>query len=122
MVESVGDAYLAVAGVGISEKREQHVERVAITARNLTSPLYGESIQRPSPPYSPDLAPMDFRVFPEVKSQLRGIRFASKQELTVAAKRIVSSFDADWYRDTFDKWISRHIQCIRVGGDYVEKI
>ncbi|KAH3719445.1 hypothetical protein DPMN_062280 [Dreissena polymorpha] len=46
----------------------------------------------------PDLAPMDFRVFPEVKSQLRGIRFASKQELTVAAKRIVSSFDADWQR------------------------
>ncbi|KAH3697942.1 hypothetical protein DPMN_085454 [Dreissena polymorpha] len=39
---------------------------------------------------------MEFRVFPEVKSQLRGIRFASKQELTVAAKRIVSSFDADW--------------------------
>ncbi|KAH3821382.1 hypothetical protein DPMN_123146 [Dreissena polymorpha] len=44
----------------------------------------------------PDLAPLDFRVFPEVKSQLRGIRFASKQELTVAAKRIVLSFDADW--------------------------
>ena len=67
---------------------------------------------------------MDFRVFPEVKSQLRGIRFASKQELTVAAKRIVSSFDAGWYRDrdTFDKWISRHIKCIRVRGDYVEKI
>ncbi|KAH3883448.1 hypothetical protein DPMN_007405 [Dreissena polymorpha] len=38
---------------------------------------------------------MDFRVFPEVKSRLRGIRFASKQEPTVAAKRIVSSFDAD---------------------------
>ncbi|KAH3848483.1 hypothetical protein DPMN_090849 [Dreissena polymorpha] len=35
---------------------------------------------------------MDFRVFPEVKSQLRGIRVGSKQELTVAAKRIVSSF------------------------------
>ncbi|KAH3828088.1 hypothetical protein DPMN_130038 [Dreissena polymorpha] len=66
---------------------------------------------------NPDLAPMDFRVFPEVKSQLRGIRFASKQELTVAAKRVVLSFDADWYRDTFDKWISGHIKCIRVGGD-----
>ncbi|KAH3716918.1 hypothetical protein DPMN_059652, partial [Dreissena polymorpha] len=50
---------------------------------------------RLSHPYSPYLAPMDFHVFPEVKSQLRGIRFASKQELTVAAKRIVSSFDAD---------------------------
>ncbi|KAH3733901.1 hypothetical protein DPMN_040340 [Dreissena polymorpha] len=65
---------------------------------------------------------MDFRVFPEVKSQLRDIRFASQQELTVAAKRIVSSFDADWYGDTVDKWISRHIKYIRVGGDYVEKI
>ncbi|KAH3750790.1 hypothetical protein DPMN_185323 [Dreissena polymorpha] len=65
---------------------------------------------------------MDVRVFPEVESQLRGIRFASKQELTDAAKRIVSSFEADWYRDTFDKWIFRHIKCIRVGGDYVEKI
>ncbi|KAH3874887.1 hypothetical protein DPMN_038142 [Dreissena polymorpha] len=65
---------------------------------------------------------MDFRVFPEVKSQVRGIRFASKQELTVAAQRIVSFFDADWYRDTFDKCISLHIKCIRVGGDYVEKI
>ncbi|KAH3823305.1 hypothetical protein DPMN_125104, partial [Dreissena polymorpha] len=55
--------------------------------------------KRLSPPYSPspDLAPMDFRVFQEVKSQLRGIRFASKQELTVAAKRIVLSFDADCY-------------------------
>ncbi|KAH3752623.1 hypothetical protein DPMN_187244 [Dreissena polymorpha] len=61
---------------------------------------------------------MDFRVFPEVKSQLRGIRFASKQELTVAAKRIVSFFDADWYKDTFDKWISRHIKCIRVGDAF----
>ncbi|KAH3839994.1 hypothetical protein DPMN_113435 [Dreissena polymorpha] len=40
--------------------------------------------------------PMDFCVFPDVKSQLRCIRFESKQELTVAAQRIVSSFDADW--------------------------
>ncbi|KAH3880495.1 hypothetical protein DPMN_004410 [Dreissena polymorpha] len=45
---------------------------------------------------------MEFRVFPEVKSQLRGIRFASKQELTVAAKRIVSSFDADCFNTIRD--------------------
>ncbi|KAH3872919.1 hypothetical protein DPMN_036142 [Dreissena polymorpha] len=34
---------------------------------------------------------MDFRVFPEVKSWLRGVRFASKPEITVADQRIVSS-------------------------------
>ena len=56
------------------------------------------------PPYSPDLAPMDFRVFPEVKSQLRGIHFNSANELMLKTQRIVSSFDSQWYRDTYDKW------------------
>ena len=33
-------------------------------------------------PYSPDLAPMDFAVFPEIKAQLKGRRFTSLEELT----------------------------------------
>lgn len=33
------------------------------------------------PPYSPDLAPFDFAMFPTIKSQLKGQRFASLQEL-----------------------------------------
>ena len=74
------------------------------------------------PPYSPDLAPMDFRVFPEVKAQLRGIKFSSANELMQQTQRIVSSFDSQWYRDTFDKWIMRHRKCVRINGDYVEKV
>ncbi|KAH3697047.1 hypothetical protein DPMN_084532 [Dreissena polymorpha] len=61
---------------------------------------------------------MDFRVFPEVKSQLRGIRFASKQELTVAAKRIVSSFDADWLlRNT----VLREGRTLRQSGIFIRE-
>jgi histone-lysine N-methyltransferase SETMAR len=33
------------------------------------------------PPYSPDLAPMDFAVFPYIKSFLRGQRFNDLPEL-----------------------------------------
>ena len=29
------------------------------------------------PPYSPDLAPSDFLLFPEMKSLLRGLRFVN---------------------------------------------
>jgi hypothetical protein len=38
------------------------------------------------PPYSPDLAPMDFRVFPEIKSCLRVRKFDSVQELRRATR------------------------------------
>nr|XP_034307818.1 histone-lysine N-methyltransferase SETMAR-like [Crassostrea gigas] len=33
------------------------------------------------PPYSPDLAPMDFALFPYLKAELRGQRFSDLEEL-----------------------------------------
>lgn len=33
------------------------------------------------PPYSPDFAPMDFAIFPFIKSQLRGVIFEDSDEL-----------------------------------------
>lgn len=73
------------------------------------------------PPYSPDLAPMDFRIFPVVKSALKGQRFDSFLELQYAVHRVVATFDSQWYRDMFDKWVSRHQKCVTVLGDYIEK-
>jgi len=74
------------------------------------------------PPYSPDLAPMDFRVFPELKSQLRGKRFDSADDLVQHTQAIVSSFTDSWYVETYNKWISRHRKCVEIAGDYVEKV
>ena len=56
------------------------------------------------PPYSPDLAPMDFCVFPELKAQLRGIRFDSADDLTKQAQAVVTSFTEKWYVETYSKW------------------
>lgn len=74
------------------------------------------------PPYSPDLAPMDFLVFPEVKKQLRGQRFEDSGDLQHTTQRIVARFDRTWYEEAYRKWIRRHQKCVATGGDYVEKV
>jgi histone-lysine N-methyltransferase SETMAR len=73
------------------------------------------------PPYSPDLAPMDFRVFPVVKSALKGTRFETFEHLSNATQRVVSQLDEEWYIDMFQQWLARHEKCITCGGDYLEK-
>ncbi|KAH3845235.1 hypothetical protein DPMN_087510 [Dreissena polymorpha] len=89
--------------------REIHLSKVSLYQSASKDDTIRFAATRLSPPYSPDLVPMDFRVFPEVKSQLRGIRFSSKQELTVAAKRMVSSFDADCSIER-DVWCGNEIR------------
>ena len=41
----------------------------------------------PQPPYSPDLAPCDFWLFPKLKRPLRGTRFESIDEIKLNRKR-----------------------------------
>ena len=73
------------------------------------------------PPYSPDLAPMDFAIFPTVKKQLKGMRFRSLQELRSATSRIVAQYGQQWYEDVFGQWIHRHRRCVECEGQYFEK-
>ena len=48
-------------------------------------------------PYSPELAPMDFHVFPQIKKELRGFRHADREELISHVQQVVRRFDEDWY-------------------------
>ena len=72
-------------------------------------------------PYSPDLAPMDFKVFPTVKAELRGKKFENTSELTYATRSIVSSLDNMWYRDVFLRVSLAHRLCVKCRGEYFEK-
>jgi len=65
------------------------------------------------PPYSPDLAPIDFSVFPAKKSELRGIRFEDLVELRSRVMSIIATFKSDWYRNVFAKLVTRHEKCVR---------
>ena len=73
-------------------------------------------------PYSPDLAPMDFKVFPTVKAELRGRRFETTDELKYAARSIVAKISKQWYRDVYEEWIRRYQRCISCKGEYFEKV
>jgi len=73
-------------------------------------------------PYSPDIAPMDFRVFPVLKRELKGKQYADFSELSRAAQTIIGRFDRQWYVDTYKQWVERHQKCIDCRGEYFEKL
>jgi histone-lysine N-methyltransferase SETMAR len=50
------------------------------------------------PPYSPDLAPSDFYLFPKLKLFLAGQRFSSNQE-AIAAVEYFADLTKNHYRD-----------------------
>lgn len=74
------------------------------------------------PPYSPDLAPCDFYVFRELKRRLRGKRFESPKEAIDAMNVILGDMSKESFKDCFDKWFQRMDKCIRVNGEYFEKL
>ncbi|XP_018301780.1 histone-lysine N-methyltransferase SETMAR-like [Mycetomoellerius zeteki] len=48
------------------------------------------------PPYSPDLAPCDFYLFPKVKSALKGTRFESVEAVKEKAARVLKELTEDF--------------------------
>ena len=68
------------------------------------------------PPYSPDLAPSDFCLFPK----LRGCRYETIEEMKEAVTKVIDTLiQEDFYGD-FQKLLERYNKCIAAGGDYFE--
>ena len=74
------------------------------------------------PPYSPDLTPCDFFVFPSVKKKLRGKRFESAEAAVAAFVDGIESMPASAWRECFEKWFWRMQLCIDSAGEYFEKM
>ena len=49
------------------------------------------------PPYSSDLAPLDFKYFPELKNHLRGTRFHSRDEIMNAILSFNKTLPQKWF-------------------------
>lgn len=74
----------------------------------------------PHPPYSPDLAPCDFYLFPKIKKLLGGKRFDSIENLARAVQSIVDNIPKEEYIKTFENWQRRLKLCIDADGEYFE--
>ena len=71
------------------------------------------------PPYSPDLAPMDF---PHLKAELRGTKFHEFSELKIATlNALKKNLGSDWCRNVLDKWARHHTKCVELDWIYFEK-
>lgn len=75
----------------------------------------------PHPPYSPDLAPCDFFLFPSLKAKLRGIRFENSEAVLKKSEAILKDLTKNGLQHVFKDWQRRYKKCIEVGGDYFEK-
>ena len=68
------------------------------------------------PPYSPDLAPCDFCLFPK----LRGCRYETIEEKKEAVTKVIETLTQEDFNGAFDKLLERYNKCIAAGGDYFE--
>ena len=71
----------------------------------------------PQPAYSPDLAPSDYFLFPNLKKDIRGRHFQSNEEVVVAVKEWVRDKDPGFFWADGTGWT----KCIILEGNYIEK-
>lgn len=72
------------------------------------------------PPYSPDLAPSDFFLFPKVKSALKGTRFETFKAVKEKATEVMNGLPENDLQHCYEQWKIRMERCRDRGGEYIE--
>ena len=64
----------------------------------------------PQPPYSPDLTPCDFSLFPKL----------TIEEIKEAVMKVIDMLTQEDFHGAFQKLLEWYSKCIATGGDYFE--
>ena len=78
------------------------------------------TLMMPQPPYSPDLAPCDFFLFPKLKRPMKGRRYATIEEIKAASKEELNKITKNDFLKCFEDWKKRWHKSIISDGDYFE--
>ena len=70
----------------------------------------------PHPPYTLDLDPCDFWLFPK----LRGCRYETIEEMKEAVTKVIDTLTQEDFHGAFEKLLELYNKCIAAGGDYFE--
>ena len=76
--------------------------------------------QLQQPPYSPDLAPCDFLLFPMLKEVLKGHRFEAKEDIKRNSTKDIIRHPEREVRKMFPTVQKRCAKCVAAEGNYVE--
>jgi hypothetical protein len=60
----------------------------------------------PHPPYSPDLAPCDFFLFPKMKLKLKGRSFDAIENIQAESQRVLDTLTEKDFQQAFQEWRS----------------
>ena len=77
-------------------------------------------VQLRQPPYSHDIAPCDFRMFPKLKMALKGKRFDDIETIQSNATRELKAIPISASEDCFKMWEHRWEHVVQSNGDYFE--
>ena len=70
----------------------------------------------PHRPYSSNIAPCDFWLFPK----LRGCRYETIEEMKEAVTKVIDTLTQEELHGAFQRLLERYNKCIAAGGDYFE--
>ena len=74
------------------------------------------------PPYSPDLSPCDFFLFPMLKKMLSGNKYTSRSSLGIAIYQCLQQIPKENYLAAFHDWVKWVQKCVSVKGEYFEAV
>ncbi len=72
------------------------------------------------PPYSPDLTPSDFFLFPRLKNQLASNHIRTLDELRASMHRELRRIPQMDYHEAIQQWPLRWMKCVAASGSYFE--
>jgi hypothetical protein len=75
----------------------------------------------PHPPYSPDLAPLDFYLFGHMKRFLAGLSFENPDGLLHGIRGFLGGIQEVTLQAVFLEWMRRLRQCIDTDGEYIDE-
>ena len=73
-----------------------------------------------SPPYSPNLAPCDFFLFPKMKLWLKGRHFDMTEEIHAVLQEVIDTLTFENFQGCMKSWETCWDHCIHAQGDYFQ--
>ncbi|GFV60691.1 putative transposase [Trichonephila clavipes] len=74
----------------------------------------------PQPPYSSDLSPCDFFLFPKLKNHLKGHHFGTLENIQTAVTDQLKAIPISEFHQCYEEWKKRLQRCVASEGSYFE--
>ena len=74
------------------------------------------------PPYSPDLVPCDWFLFPSVKWQLRGNQFQNAEDAQAFIEGVILDIPLSTWSGVIDSWFEGMVKNVQAEGGFFEKL